>query len=73
MIRQILTFTLLFLFLIALQVLVLNNIQLGGYLNPYLYVLFVLLLPFDTPKWLLLIVAELSRVGPLARSFLFCS
>jgi hypothetical protein len=57
MIRQILTFTLLFLFLIALQVLVLNNIQLGGYLNPYLYVLFVLLFPFDTPKWLLLIVA----------------
>lgn len=41
-----------FLFLVLIQVLVLNNIQLGGFINPYVYVLFLLLLPLQTPKWL---------------------
>tara|TARA_R110002049_G_scaffold171475_2_gene338000 strand:+ start:2065 stop:2583 length:519 start_codon:yes stop_codon:yes gene_type:complete len=63
MIKKILSFSVLFIFLIALQVLVLNNIQLGGYLNPYLYVLFILVLPFDTPKWLLLILAFALGLG----------
>jgi len=44
-----------FILLILLQVLVLNNIQFSGVVNPYLYVLFILLLPFETPGWLLLI------------------
>ncbi|MBR9830716.1 rod shape-determining protein MreD [Acidiluteibacter ferrifornacis] len=57
MIKQILNFTLLFVFLVLLQVLVLNNIQLSGYINPYFYVLFILLLPFETANWLLLILA----------------
>jgi len=46
-----------FILLILLQVLVLNHINLGGYLNPYVYVMFILLLPFETPKYLLLISA----------------
>ena len=41
--------------LILFQVLVLNNIQVSGFINPYMYVLFILLLPFETPRWLLLI------------------
>ena len=41
--------------LVLFQVLVLNNIQVSGYINPYMYVLFILLLPFETPRWLLLI------------------
>ena len=45
--------------LVLVQVLILNNIQISGYLNPYVYVLFVLLLPFETPNWLLLVVAFL--------------
>lgn len=44
-----------FLFLAFLQVIVLNRIQLGGFLNPFLYVLFILMLPFETPGWLLLL------------------
>lgn len=44
-----------FVFLIFVQVLILNNIQVSSYLNSYIYVLFILLLPFETPKWLLLI------------------
>lgn len=46
-----------FLFLTLVQVLILNNIQLSGYLNPFLYILFVLMLPFNTPNWLVLILA----------------
>jgi len=44
-----------FIILVLLQVLILNKINLGGYLNPYVYVMFILLLPFETPAWLLLL------------------
>ncbi len=44
-----------FIILILIQVFVLNNIRISGYINPYLYVLFILLLPFETPGWLLLL------------------
>jgi len=46
-----------FLFLLLFQVLILNNIQLSGYLNPFLYVLFILMLPFQTPNWLVLLLS----------------
>lgn len=46
-----------FLLLIPLQVLILDNINLGGHINPYLYVFFILLLPFEIPGWLLLIAS----------------
>ena len=44
-----------FFVLIFLQVLILNNINFGGHINPYLYIYFILLLPFEVPGWLLLI------------------
>jgi len=56
MIVTILQIVLRFFVLVALQVLILNNIQLGGIINPYLYVLFLLTLPVQTPKVLLLFV-----------------
>lgn len=46
-----------FVILILLQVTVFNNIQLSGFVNPYLYILFILLLPFETPPWLLLVLS----------------
>jgi|AntAceMinimDraft_17_1070374.scaffolds.fasta_scaffold00506_10 rod shape-determining protein MreD len=52
-----------FFILILFQVLILDNIHLSGYINPYLYVLFILLLPFETPKWLLLISAFFIGLG----------
>jgi cell shape-determining protein MreD len=48
-----------FIFLILFQVLILNNIQFNGYINPYFYIYFILLLPFETPRWLLLLSAFL--------------
>ncbi len=48
-----------FLFLILLQVLVLNNVNFAGYINPYLYVLFLLLFPFTGNQSLFLLLAFL--------------
>lgn len=57
MINSILRFGLIFFLLILLQILVLNNIQFSGYVNPYVYILFILLLPVEIPSWLLLIIS----------------
>lgn len=46
-----------FVLLVLVQGLILNHIMFSGFINPYLYVLFILLLPFDTPKWVLLVTA----------------
>ena len=51
LIRNILRFVI----LLIVQVMVFDNLGFGTYIHPYIYVLFVLLLPFDTPKWRLLI------------------
>ena len=48
-----------FITLVLIQVLIFNNIQISGYLNPYIYILFILLLPFETPKWIQLVLAFL--------------
>ena len=47
----------LFVLLLAIQVLVMNNIGFSGYINPFIYILFIILLPLETPAWLLLILA----------------
>ena len=44
-----------FIGLVLFQVLILNHVSLGGFVNPYLYVLFILWLPFSTEKWMVLI------------------
>lgn len=50
-------YSLIFVLLILLQVLIFNNIQFSGYVNPYIYLLFILLLPVEIPSWLLLLLA----------------
>ncbi len=57
MINSILRFGLAFILLILLQVLVFNNIQFSGYVNPYVYIMFILLLPVEIPSWLLLLLS----------------
>ena len=46
-----------FIILVAIQVLILNNVQISGYLNPYVYILFIMLLPPKLPKVLVLALA----------------
>ncbi len=43
-----------FLMLVLCQVVLLDQLHLHGYINPFIYPLFILLLPFKTPKWLVL-------------------
>jgi len=57
MINSILRFGLIFIILVLLQVLMFNNIQFSGYVNPYVYIIFILLLPVEIPSWLLLILS----------------
>jgi hypothetical protein len=52
-----------FFLLLVLQVLVLNRISFYGFLNPYAYILFILLLPFETPGWLLLLLSFASGLA----------
>ncbi len=48
-----------FIVLLLLQVLILNNIQFLGFINPYIYILFILTLPLTINKPLLLGIAFL--------------
>lgn len=57
MITDILVLLLRYVILVGVQVTILNNIQLSGYINPYLYVLFILLLPVKFPKIPALLIA----------------
>ncbi len=47
-------YSVVFVLVVLLQVLIFNNIRLGGYLNPQVYVFFILILPQDVRKWVLL-------------------
>lgn len=60
MINSVLRFSLIFVLLILLQVLLFNNIEFSGYVNPYVYIMFILLLPFEIPSWLLLVISFLT-------------
>jgi hypothetical protein len=44
-----------FVLLLGFQVLILNHLQLWGHVYPAVYVYFILLLPFETAGWLLLL------------------
>ena len=46
-----------FIFLILLQVLICNNILLFGFINPYPYIIFILLYPMNTERWQFLFVS----------------
>lgn len=62
MTNTIISNTLRFILLVLLQVLLLNNINFLGYVNPYLYVLFLVVYPFNTPQSLFLFVAFLLGI-----------
>ncbi len=46
-----------FFVLVFVQVLIIKNIEVGRFINPFIYVLFIVILPFETPKWVLLFSA----------------
>ena len=44
-----------FVVVILFQVLVMDNVMINGYMIPYIYLLFILLMPFETPRWIQLL------------------
>ena len=52
--RTLLKYSVMFLVLVLVQVLIFNQVHLGGYINPFIYILFIMLLPVDSPRYLLL-------------------
>ena len=59
MIRTLIKYAVMFVSLVLIQVLVLNQVQLGGFINPYIYILFVILLPLNSPRYAVLILGFL--------------
>jgi cell shape-determining protein MreD len=57
MVTELILFISRFIILMAVQVAVLNNVQFSGYINPFLYISFIMILPVRIPKGLLLIIA----------------
>ena len=68
MIKYLPKYLLIFFVCLLLQVAIFNEMQISRFLNPSFYVLFILLLPFETPKWLQLISA--FALGIIADAFL---
>lgn len=55
MIRWLIKYAAMFIVLVLIQVLILNQVQFSGYVNPYMYILFVMLLPLGTPRYAVLL------------------
>jgi rod shape-determining protein MreD len=60
MINSILRFGLSFILLMLLQLLLFDNIQFSGYVNPYVYIMFIILLPIEIPSWILLLLSFMT-------------
>lgn len=59
MARPAIKYALMFLGLVLIQVLFLNQVQFSGFVNPYIYILFIFLLPVNAPRYALLLLAFL--------------
>lgn len=51
------------LLLLLVQVIIFSNMNLSTLVNPYVFPLFILLLPFETPRWLLMLLGLLSGLA----------
>jgi rod shape-determining protein MreD len=45
-----------FIVLVLVQIFIFNNIEISGYINPYIYILFLILLPFGTAPGLVVLL-----------------
>jgi rod shape-determining protein MreD len=52
-----------FLIVVLFQVLVMNNVMINGFMIPYIYILFILLMPFETPRWMQLLSGFMLGMG----------
>ena len=52
-----------FIVVVIFQVLVMDNVMISGYMVPYIYLLFILLMPFETPRWIVLMAGFALGLG----------
>jgi rod shape-determining protein MreD len=52
-----------FVLLLLAQVLIFSNANFSSFVNPYVFPLFILLLPFETPRWLLMLIGFFSGLA----------
>jgi hypothetical protein len=51
-----------FITLVLIQVLVVNKLNIGTFINPYIYFIFILTLPFNTKPWVVLLISLFSGI-----------
>lgn len=61
--NPVIKYFLMFVTLVAVQVLFLNQIQFSGYINPYIYVLFIMLLPLNAPRYAVLLLSFMIGIS----------
>lgn len=54
---KIVRYIVLLIVIVLVQLLICNNIQFSGYINPYMYILFILVLPVQIQTWMMLLIA----------------
>jgi rod shape-determining protein MreD len=57
--RYLIKYGFMFVILVIVQVLVLNQVQFSGYISPFIYILFIMLLPVSAPRYVLLLTGFL--------------
>ena len=62
MINVVFSYAFRFIALILIQVLVINNLSLGYYINPYIFPLFIMTIPFNTQPWLLILIGFFTGI-----------
>ena len=62
MAHNLIKYSLMFIVLVLIQVTILNQVEFSGYVNPYWYVLFILLLPVNAPRYIILLSAFLIGI-----------
>jgi len=67
LILEIFTYLLRFALILLIQLLVVNNIELSSYVNPYIYISFILLLPVTVKPWHVVAISFL--VGAVMDAF----
>lgn len=59
---KIIKYIALFIILMLLQIVLFNNIQFSGYINPYVYVMFIIVLPLGMPAWIVLLLSFVTGI-----------
>ncbi|HLG02805.1 MAG TPA: rod shape-determining protein MreD [Bacteroidia bacterium] len=57
MINEVIRHFIRFVLLVLAQGLILKNVEPGNFMNPFLYILFLIQLPFEAPAWLVLLLS----------------